>query len=445
MKFGIRWQPFNDLLVRGTYQEGFRAPNIAELYLGQSDSFPNLQDACSVPTANVPAGGSGSGGLLDPTPDDAVNGSPYTVSPGGPTVLQQQAAASQLYANCTGATFIGAAGTFNPLITPDVGQTLYVPVGTPGSWYGQGNQQIRITVGGNPGLTPETSTSTTIGFVYSPSYIDGLSLTLDWYSIEIEDAIVTVGSTTVMNGCYVGSNDTFCNLLNRLNSGDLEDLLSSQSNIGSFTVEGVDFNVVYRAGELPLLPGEWKFVWDTAYVDNFEQCVTGATTTTCTDFVGFNVGDGAIPAFKSQFDIDWTYGDWEVTWRMRFIGAQSENCTTSGVPLTVYGPPCSNVISSSSATNHLGATTYHSVQVAYTLSEWDTRLTFGIQNVGDKQPPFSATAFANSFDATVYEVPGRFPYLRISKPSRSSTGTSRGSTARRSGGSSTRRAAIGSC
>jgi len=297
-----------------------------------------------------------------------------------------------------------------------VGQTLFVPVGgAPATWYGQSNTQIRIQVGGNPNLTPETSESTTFGFVYSPSYVDGLSLTLDWYSIEIDQAIVGVGSSTIMNGCYVGENQTFCSLIERLASGDVDTLLASSANVATFTVEGIDLNIVYRAGELPMLPGEWKFSWDTAFVDNFEQCVAGATATTCTDFVGFNAGDASLPAFKSQFDIDWTYGDWEVTWRMRFIGAQAENCTTSGVPLTVYGPPCSNVISSSAATNHLGATTYHNVQVSYTMSDWDTRLTFGVQNLGGKEPPYSTQAFANSFDATTYEIPGRFPYIRISK------------------------------
>ena len=395
MKFGIRWQPFNDLLVRGTFQQGFRAPNIAELYLGTADAFPQLQDACSVAAAN---GGTGAGGLLDPTPDDAAE--------------------EQLYANCTGTASPNTSGTgvANPTIAANPGQTLFVPVGgAPATWYGQGNAQIRITVGGNPNLTPETSDSTTFGFVYSPSYVDGLSMTLDWYKIELSNAITVLAGEVINQACYVGGNQTLCDTMNRLSNGDLDELRANTLNAESFTVKGVDFNVVYRAGELPLLPGEWKFTWDTAFVDDFETCAPGAGGQACIDFVGFNVGDTSLPAFKSQFDIDWTYGDWEVSWRMRFIGAQAENCTTSGVPLTVYGPPCSNVISSSSATNHLGATTYHNVQVSYHMSEWDTRLTFGVQNIGDKQPPFSAQAFANSFDATTYELPGRFPYLRISK------------------------------
>jgi len=271
--------------------------------------------------------------------------------------------------------------------------------------------------------------------VYSPSYVDGLSLTLDWYKIEIDNAITTLAGETINQGCYVGENQALCDLINRLPGGDIEELQANTLNAAGFTVKGVDLNVVYRAGELPLVPGEWKFTWDTAFVDDYTVCAPSATSaSSCIDYVGFNTGDNSLPAFKSQFDIDWTYGDWEVSWRIRFIGAQAESCTTSGFPYTIFGPPCSHVNGSvfyssalstsvfqtpsgapGTATNHLGATTYHNVQVSYNISEWDTRLTFGIQNIGDKQPPFSSQANANSFDPTTYEVPGRFPYLRISK------------------------------
>lgn len=364
-KIGFRWQPFTDLLVRGTFQEGFRAPGIGELFFGQSDSFPTLADPCSG---------------LDVTPGNTAN--------------------DQLQANCTGT----AVGGFTPLITGP-----YVPAD--GS-YTQLNSQIRITVGGNPNLGPETSESTTFGFVYSPSYVDGLSVTFDWYSIELDNAIATTGAAIIMTQCYgnstgtaTGGNQDFCDLITRLGTGDVDDLLNGFVNVDSFTVEGIDLNVVYRAGELPFVPGEWKFTWDTAYVDTYEVCRFGG----CSDFVQINVGDGALPAFKSNLDVEWSMGDWEATWRMRFIGRQYEFCSSS---YTSAGFPCSDVANN---TNALGATTYHNVQVSYHVSDWDTRFTFGIQNLGDKAPPLSAQAFANSFDATTYEVPGRFPYFRISK------------------------------
>jgi iron complex outermembrane receptor protein len=360
-KFGFRWQPFSDLLVRGTFQEGFRAPSVGELFLGQSDSFPSLPDPCS----NI-----------------AVSTN------------------NQLIANCTGVVTGGVA----PLITGP-----YVPAD--GS-YVQSNPQIRITVGGNPGLLPETAESTTFGFVYSPGFVEGLSVSLDWYDITLDGAIQTVGAGQIMQQCYgspsgsvAGGNQNFCNLLTRFAGGDVEDLLSSFTNVSTFDVGGIDLNVVYRAGELPFVPGEWKFTWDTAFVDTYEITAFGATQ----DFVQNNVGDTSIPAFKSNLDIEWSMGDWEATWRMRFIGRQYEFCSSS---YTAAGFPCSDVANSQNA---MGATTYHNVQVSYHLSDWDTRFTFGVQNIGDKKPPLSAQAFANSFDATTYEVPGRVPYFRVSK------------------------------
>ena len=95
-KFGFRWKPIDDLLVRGNWSEGFRAPSIAELFAGQADSFPTLTDPCN--NANFP---------------DQI-----------PTA-----------------------------------QARCVAEGVPAGGYQQDNQQIRITVGGNPDLLPETSES----------------------------------------------------------------------------------------------------------------------------------------------------------------------------------------------------------------------------------------------------------------------------------------------
>ncbi len=62
----------------------------------------------------------------------------------------------------------------------------------------------------------------------------------------------------------------------------------------------------------------------------------------------------------------------------------------------------------------LGATTYHDVQLSYELEQYDTRVLVGVRNLGDKGPPLSTSAFANSFNVADYRIPGRFPYLRVS-------------------------------
>jgi iron complex outermembrane receptor protein len=47
-KFGLTWRPLDELLVRGTYAEGFRAPTISDLYGGLSSSFESYIDPCGV-------------------------------------------------------------------------------------------------------------------------------------------------------------------------------------------------------------------------------------------------------------------------------------------------------------------------------------------------------------------------------------------------------------
>ncbi|MFN7553216.1 MAG: TonB-dependent receptor plug domain-containing protein [Pseudomonadota bacterium] len=108
-KFGFRWKPYADLLVRGNYSEGFRAPSISELFTGNSDSFPNLADPCSANNIGVQS--------------------------------------AQTVANCRNGIG-GLPGT---------------PVG-----YQQPNQQIRITQGGNVDLGAESARTKTLGLVYSP-------------------------------------------------------------------------------------------------------------------------------------------------------------------------------------------------------------------------------------------------------------------------------------
>ncbi|MEM9533344.1 MAG: TonB-dependent receptor, partial [Pseudomonadota bacterium] len=266
----------------------------------------------------------------------------------------------------------------------------------------------------NPNLTPETSESITFGFVYSPSWADGLDVTVDYYNIELDNTITTVGAVTILQTC-ANTGTQLCDLIQRNPQGIVTDLLNAGTNVGGTEVEGVDFLVSYAFPETDW--GFFRAVLDAAYQGKNENTVLatdGSGDFFTQNFLGFNIGDGAFARWKSNLDINWSFGDWEATWGMQYIHGSEEACDPGD--WGAFGFCNSGGDSDGDGfedNRRIGGTTYHDMQVSYFLSEYDTRLTFGINNVFDKNPPLSVTAFANSFNVADYRVPGVFPYVRM--------------------------------
>jgi iron complex outermembrane receptor protein len=346
-KFGFRWKPIDDLMVRGNWAEGFRAPSISELFAGLGDSFPTIADPCNL----------ASFGSLDPA-------------------AQQRCIAQ----------------------------------GVPNGGYDQGNPQIRINVGGNPNLLPETSTSKTLGLVYSPSWLEGFDVSLDWWQIEMQDTITVATGQTIVDGCVRDNRPEFCQLFTRNPGGSLN-LTSGPVNQGELLVEGYDMTVGYRLPETAW--GKFSFTWDTTYLAKSEGT---AAPTAIGEYVQNNNGW----RIRSNVATRWEMGDWGATWNVRYYDDQDEDCQA----FVDYGYSflCSDpdrIVDNedgeptAAAQNHIGATTYHDVS-AYWNSPWNAKITLGINNIGDKDPPRSVQAFANSFDPQ-YELPGRFYYMRYTQ------------------------------
>lgn len=354
-KFGFRWKPVDDLMIRGNWTEGFRAPSILELFQGASDSFPDLADPCN--SAQI--------GTLS----------------------------AQGQALCTNASSFGG-----------------VPVGG----YAQNNEQIRITVGGNPDLQPETSETTTFGFVYSPSWLEGFNVALDWWKIEIEDAIGGPSGQSISDDCYRELQLDQCALITRGAGGFITDLSSINANAGTRDVEGYDLTVSYALPETSY--GRFSVIWDSTYTSKY------------IDDDGDNrVGeyDGSIRSnfwrVRSNATLNWQKGDWSANWITRYYSGQDEACngfsTNAAVNLQNQQLLCSDpnrrTPNGAAAQNYIGGTAYSDVNVTW-AAPWNARVTVGVNNVLDRDPPRSASTFANSFDPQ-YEVPGRFLFLRYNQ------------------------------
>lgn len=189
-KIGGEWRPIADLKFRGLYQRAVRAPNINELFLGQSNGFPGATDFC-----------------------DIVR---------NPTRTQAEA---------------------------DFCVQLGVPAGSIDT-YTQDNIQIEGLFGGNPDLFEETSDTWSVGAVYTPESIPGLMVSADMYSIKIEDAIATFGgglqSTIDACAATLDINDPFCAVLTaRESDGQLSKVPLFNQNIASLEAKGVDFAASY--------------------------------------------------------------------------------------------------------------------------------------------------------------------------------------------------------
>ncbi|WP_425600230.1 TonB-dependent receptor domain-containing protein [Lysobacter arenosi] len=389
-KFGFRWKPIDDLLVRGNWTEGFRAPSIDELFAGQGDSFPNLSDPCN--TTNYP--------LLPPT------------------------AQSRCHAE-----------------------------GVPAGGYAQDGQQIRISVGGNPHLKPEKAESVTFGFVYSPHFAEGLDISLDWWKIKLDDAITTVGGTEIIDQCVrSGGTGPTCSLYTRKADGTINTLRNYNTNIGGTRREGYDLTAAYRLPETAL--GKFSFTWDTTYMAQWlddldgdgklgedQQLAPAIGQPLNHDEGGNLVGEYTDRdnkwRIRSNLATRWDKGDWGATWNVRYYSSQDEVCDAQyeangfgylctqtdryiGIPTDANNNGVwdgeaggDTIASQKESRHHIGATTYHDVS-AYWRAPWNATVTLGINNVFGKNPPIALEAFANTFDPS-YELPGQFFYMRYSQ------------------------------
>ncbi|GHD35243.1 TonB-dependent receptor plug domain-containing protein [Halioglobus pacificus] len=183
----INYAPIESVKFRLGYQEAVRAPNVSELFGGNANGFPGADDPCS-------------------------------------------------------------AGGFQPGVT---NSDLCVATGVAASQVGnftQANSQIEGRFGGNPDLTEETSNTYTAGVVWQPT--DSLDITIDYYDIEIEDAISVLGGsvTNVLDLCYnviQNAGSAFCQAVNRRADGNVDFVNVLNANIGTIETSGVDFNVYY--------------------------------------------------------------------------------------------------------------------------------------------------------------------------------------------------------
>ena len=115
-----------------------------------------------------------------------------------------------------------------PGVSPAASQEACARTGATAAQYQAGIEdnpagQYNLITGGNPNLVAETGETTTFGVVYTPNWLDGLSVAVDFFDITVEDAIGSIPAQASLDGCIAGGDGsgTFCSLIQRDTAGTL--------------------------------------------------------------------------------------------------------------------------------------------------------------------------------------------------------------------------------
>jgi len=334
-KIGGEWAINDQVRIRGNYNRAVRAPNISELFSPQSEGFPGAVDPCSA-NGSMPA---------------------------------------DIAALCI-ATGVPAATVGNASINTISGQVQALFVGT-------------------PDLDVETADTYTIGVVVTPDFVPGLSLSVDYYDINIDDAITSLlgGANSLLRTCYEtasgGLGSIACNAVTRASDGSIDFIDLPNQNSASIDVAGIDISAQYAGFEIGDFGSLSLNYNGTINLQNDFLGAAAADLITCDGEFGTTCGE-PDPAYRHRMTAGLDKDSWtgQVVWRL--VGGVDDDAGEGA-----------NVVDSISARHYFDAS------VGKDFGE-NLRITFGANNVFDKNPPVIGDndEQANTFPAT-YDVFGR--------------------------------------
>jgi outer membrane receptor protein involved in Fe transport len=331
------WRVNDEIAFRGTKGISIRAPSMGELFSPPFDTFPNLTDGCSQPVINATASAT--------IRDNRIRNCALL---GIPT------------------TYVDPAPTFS-------------------------NQGLS---GSNPLLKPEESDSWTASAIFTPSIVPGLAVVLDWYDIEITNAISTLSAQALLNLCT--DSDVFnaqaCGVFTRAPAGssnefEVINFIEGPFNFAALRSKGMDFDIKYGFETSDVFGSDMGRI-DLSVVGNYlvkRQDFTNPTTTYIPTEIDTTVNN---PRVRLRTAASWSQGPLTLTWRMDFQESQ-EIVNAATIGLNVDTRP-SNLFTT-------GDFYQHDFAVRYDLRD-NIVLRAGVNNVFDAEPQVQNAGLSPSAD-----------------------------------------------
>jgi outer membrane receptor protein involved in Fe transport len=347
---GGDYAPVRDIRFRANYARAVRAPNLSDLFSPQSQNFaPGFGDPCS-----------------------AINISSGT---------QFRAA------NCAAA-------------------------GAPAGYDFRYAQSLEIVSGGNPNLKVETSDSYTYGVVLQPRWIPGLSISADYFNINVKNVITAPSAQGIVNSCYDGPtlNPLFCSLFQRAGAGGGPNgeepfriiegsLQQTLLNYANFKTRGIDFELGYnhRFGGISLSSR-------LTYTHNLENDTF--TDPTQPGFGNTVVGELGFPKDEVSWNTTADFGQWFFNWQMHYLGKQAVGSIEDQI--TFEGRPPQNL--DDFDIPFYPAVLYMDARIGVNITK-GSNFYIGIDNLSNQIPPLGATGTGGG--SAIFDSIGRRFYAGI--------------------------------
>lgn len=332
-KLGLDWQLVDGFKIRATRSTAFRIPSIPQLFGGVTTGNLTTTDPCSG----------------------------WSSMPSSSVVAQ----------NC---------------------QADGVPAG-----YTQLGNMVLTHGGGNIDLKPEDAKTLTIGMAWTPTFTDGLTLTLDHYKIDISNAVASVAGSTKLAICYntPGMAHPFCSASNFTRNpltGEIDYLSSQPVNAADETVSGIDLGMVWQ---FPVGSLQGVVDLDMSYLK--EYSVRPYANADLIEYAGkITGGRGSYAHWRGLGSFGLASDRWSGSYTVQFIGKADDINASKGD----IGASVGNIF-------------YHNLQADYSITK-AMKVSAGVDNVFDKSAPFIQSYTDANTDTMTYDLLGRRWNLRFS-------------------------------
>lgn len=361
---GAEWSPVNGLRFRGNYGRSVRAPNVSETGFPLVPNFANS--------------------FADPCRPNKI------------------AANATRTANCQ--ADLGS-------LLPNLTDTSY---------------SLGIVSGSNPNLQAEKSDSYTLGFVAQPALVPGLSLSSDYYHITVNGIIASVSAQQIVDNCYdqASLNNLFCASFERWRGpgngsfGEIpgavqfNTLVQAPLNYAKRVREGIDTQVTYRTNLSP----DWKLYTNLIYTHNFTiSNYQDPTNPTLENRILEELGD---PKDEFRWDVDLTYKQFTLGYRMRFIGSMYNGAYEdfNALPSAcITASTCPPFNADAVDIVKYPSVFYHDLRFEWNVGDGgfakDFQFYAGVNNLFDKAAPLGSTA--TGAGSAIYDYRGRSYYAGV--------------------------------